>query len=99
MDMMQDRMGGPSEASEPMSEERMESPEEERQEKSSVFLSKADLGDHKCKVGDIIKLKVTDIDPETGDVQADIEDYGDEKQSSAMDDFDKAMPAEEKGGY
>ena len=63
----------------------------------SVFLPKAALMGEKCEVGDKITLTVKDVDPETGDVEA-VCDYGPEEEKcegGMMDDFDKAMPAEQ----
>ena len=64
----------------------------------SVFLPKAALMGEKCEVGDKITLTVKDIDPETGDVEA-VCDYGPEEEKGEggmMDDFDKAMPADQQ---
>jgi len=64
----------------------------------SVFLPKAALMGEKCEVGDKITLTVKDVDPETGDVEA-VCDYGPEEEKGEggmMDDFDKAMPADQQ---
>jgi diaminopimelate decarboxylase len=53
-------------------EEQAESPDVEKAENPSVFLSKADLGGKTCKPGDTLTLKVVDVDQETGDVQAEL---------------------------
>lgn len=63
---------------------------------TEVFLPKAALGGETYKPGDTITLKVTDIDPETGDVSAVCSD--DDTSSSGggmMDDFDSAMDKQE----
>jgi hypothetical protein len=63
----------------------------------SVFLPKAALHGEQCKPGDTITLKVKDVDPETGDVEA-VCDYSNEDEKSEggmMDDFDQAMPPEQ----
>jgi len=65
-------------------------------EPTSVFLPKSALGGQTPKVGQTLTLKVEDVDPETGDVQAvcqydDSEpDSGDTMESA----FDKQMPEE-----
>lgn len=62
----------------------------------SVFLPKAALGGEKCQPGDTLTLKVKDVDPETGDVEAVCQyDKETESEGGMMDDFDKAMPNEE----
>ncbi len=62
----------------------------------SIFLPKAALMGEKCNVGDKITLTVKDVDPETGDVEA-VCDYGPDEEKGEggmMDDFDKAVPAD-----
>lgn len=63
----------------------------------SVFLPKAALAGETVKPGDTLTLKVKDVDPETGDVEAVCDyDHEEDQGGGMMDDFDKAMP-EEKG--
>lgn len=62
-------------------------------EGASIFLSKDSLGGKTYKAGDTITLKVTDVDPETGDVQADLSTGSETSESSGYSkDFDNAMP-------
>jgi len=65
---------------------------------ASVFLSKEVLGGKKCKPGDTLTLKVVDVDPESGDVQADLQSGGETTGASGdyASDFDNSMP--EEGG-
>lgn len=58
----------------------------------SVFLPKSALGGEKVQPGDTLTLKVKDVDPETGDVEA-VCQYDKETKSEGgmMDDFDQAM--------
>lgn len=79
-------------------DDRMEEPMpmEGEGEKASIFLSKASLGNKQCKPGDMLSLKVTDVDPETGDVEAMLEGYEHKGKSDGYEaDFDRAMPPEE----
>lgn len=75
-----------------------EAPESEMEE-ASVFLSKESLGGKTYKAGDTITLTVTDVDPETGDVQADLSEGGETSESSGgySEDFDNAMPDQGEG--
>lgn len=70
----------------------------EDSEPVSVFLPKAALGGESVKPGDTLTLKVKDVDPETGDVEA-VCDYDGEDKGMGGDTyeegFDKAMPPEE----
>ena len=72
--------------------EEMAAPEE----KSSVFLSRESLGGKQCKPGDTLTLKVQDVDPETGEVEAVLEGYAHEagEKPGYEADFDRAMPEE-----
>lgn len=70
--------------------------EPDSDEGPTVFLPKAITMGKTFKEGDEIVLKITDVDPETGDLAA---IYAPEKggeEGGMMDEFDKAMP-EEKG--
>lgn len=74
---------------------------DEGSEATSIFLSKRELGDKTCKVGDTLTLKVTNIDPETGDVEAELSAGGgsensDNNQPGYMNDFDRDVPEEEE---
>ena len=71
---------------------------ESSDEPVSVFLPQAALGGEKVKPGDTLTLKVKDVDPETGDVEA-VCEYDKETKSEGgmMDDFDNAMPADKEG--
>lgn len=68
----------------------------------SVFLPKAITMGKTFKAGDEIVLKIKDVDPETGDLEAVYATDDDHKDTgsgmSSSDAFDKAMP-EEKEGY
>lgn len=70
--------------------------EPDSDEKPCIFLSAESLGGKKVKVGDTITLTVRDVDPETGDVQADLTEGGetDENNEGAMAAFDRSMPEE-----
>lgn len=70
--------------------------ESESDDKPCIFLSAESLGGKKVKPGDTITLTVRDVDPETGDVQADLSDGGetDENNEGAMAAFDRSMPDE-----
>lgn len=72
----------------------------DNEEQASVFLSKSALGGKKCKPGDTITLKVQDVDPESGDVEAVLSGYGESSGESKgyEADFDRAMPPEEDEG-
>jgi len=67
-------------------------------EPMSVFLPKAALDGRTVKPGDTLTLKVKDIDPESGEVEA-VCDYEEQDKSEGgmMDDFDSAMPADGEG--
>lgn len=70
----------------------------ETEDMPRVYLNKESLGDKQCKPGDSITLKVTDVDPETGDVEAEISGYSHkdgEGDKGYMAEFDRAMPEEE----
>lgn len=71
-----------------------QSPPEDSEDAASVFLSKEVLGGRKCKPGDTLTLKVIDVDPESGDVQADLATGGETTEASGdyASDFDKSMP-------
>jgi len=80
-----------------MDEEMAETPATmpmEEEEKSSIFLPKSSLGGKECKPGDTLTLKVQDVDPETGDVEAVMEGYEHKSNSGYQEDFDRAMPEE-----
>lgn len=88
MDAMMERGGG------------VEKAPERQTESPRVFLSKADLGGKTCRAGDTLTLRVTDVDPESGDVEAEIAGYGETDETPGyMADFDKAVPEEEGEGY
>lgn len=58
----------------------------------SVFLPKAALGGETVKPGDTLTLKVKDVDPETGDVEAVCDyDHEEDQGGGMMDEFDKTM--------
>lgn len=67
-------------------------------ESPCVYLTKADLGGKTCKKGDTLTLRVTDIDPETGDVEAELQGGGETDINTGEDiesAFDRAVPEEE----
>ena len=75
----------------------MDSADESQSEMPSVFLSKEQLGGKDVKAGDTIRMKVLDVDPESGDAEVECSSYGaDEGESKPgyESDFDKAMPME-----
>lgn len=75
----------------------MSPPEDQADESPSVFLSRQQLGGRKIAKGDTITLTVTDVDPETGDVQADLAGGGaTEKKEGAMAAYDRMMPETEE---
>lgn len=80
-------MGGPPPA---------EAPPATGAEQASIFLSAESLGGRKVKKGDTLTLTVSDVDPETGDVQADLAGGGSEtnETNGPMADFDEAVPEE-----
>lgn len=66
-------------------------------ERASIFLSQDQLGGRKVKAGDSLTLVVRDVDPESGDVQADLSEGGETSPEAAggyASDFDNAMPEE-----
>lgn len=67
-------------------------------EQSSIFLTQSALGGRKVKAGDSLTLIVRDVDPETGDVQADLAEggmTGPETPGGYESDFEAAVPEEE----
>lgn len=68
-------------------------------ESVSVFLPKAITMGKTFKPGEEIVLKIVDVDPETGDLEAKYatDDQYDSKEEGMMGDFDKSM--DEKGNY
>lgn len=72
-------------------EEQSEPTTSETSEKTSVFIPKEALGGRDLKVGDSLDfLKVQDIDPDTGEVEAAVEDQGSQtgKTASTNDAID-----------
>lgn len=70
--------------------------ESDNKEPLSVFLPKAALEGRKVKPGDTLTMKVKDVDPESGDVEA-VCDYQ-EEQSEGEDmgsAFDRMVPESE----
>lgn len=69
-------------------------------ESPSIFLSQEVLGGKKVKKGDTLTLKVIDIDPESGDVQADLVGGGETSMQSGPieKDFEDSMPSDESEG-
>lgn len=65
-------------------------------EMPSVFLSKKQLGGKTVKAGDMIQMKVLDVDPESGDVEVECSYGNDEGETKPgyESDFDAAMPDE-----
>lgn len=62
----------------------------------SIFLTKAQLEGRTVKPGDTLTLKVRDVDPESGEVEA-VCDYGEDEGSGKPGyeaAFDEAMPEE-----
>lgn len=70
-------------------------------ESVSVFLPKAITMGKTFKPGEEIVLKIVDVDPETGDLEAKYATEGDQynskEEGGMMDDFDEAMPADKEG--
>ncbi len=65
-------------------------------EQMSIFIPKAALEGDTYKPGDTITLKVKDVDPETGEVEATCDDNEETEPKGSMDDaFDAAMPADQ----
>lgn len=81
-------------------QEATQAPPTEETESPSIFLSQETLGGKKVKKGDTLTLKVIDIDPESGDVQADLVGGGETSMQSGPieDDFEKEMPSDESEG-
>ena len=48
------------------------------EEADSITIPKSVLGDRQCKPGEKLEMTVTDVDPETGDVEATMAGYGGE---------------------
>jgi len=73
-----------------------EAPESEN-ETPMVYLTPAQLGDRECKVGEKLTLTVTDVDPETGEVAAELSGGYENRQSPGgyEADFEDAIPEEE----
>lgn len=84
--MNRERMGPGMMAAEPPSDEGNESP--------SVFLSRQNLGGKEYQKGDTITLTVTDVDPETGDLQAELAGGAPTTSRGYEADFEEAMPEE-----
>jgi hypothetical protein len=66
-------------------------------EQASIFLTQSALGGRKVKMGDSLTLIVRDVDPETGDVQADLAEggmTGTETPGGYEEDFEAAVPEE-----
>lgn len=84
----------------PVGQEATQTPPTEETESPSIFLSQETLGGKKVKKGDTLTLKVIDIDPESGDVQADLVEGGETSMNSGPieDDFESQMPSEESEG-
>jgi len=66
----------------PMAEAPME-------EADSITIPKSVLGAKECKPGEVLQMVVTDVDPETGDVEARLKGYS----SEGGDDETAAMAA------
>lgn len=77
----------------PAPPERLETQESEP---VSVFLSKESLGGKTFKAGDSISLTVKSVDPDTGEVEAEVGEnaMGGETKPGYEEAFDKAMPEE-----
>jgi len=45
------------------------------EEADSITIPKSVLGDRNCKPGEVLQMVVTDVDPDTGDVEARLKDY------------------------
>jgi len=92
--MMQGGNGPPTMPGE--AEDSSAPPSDMENERPSVFLGRDVLGGKTFKEGDTITLTVRDVDPETGDVQADFIGGGETKNETGgyAEDFDNAMPEE-----
>lgn len=68
-------------------------------ESVSVFLPKAITMGKTFKPGEEIVLKIVDVDPETGDLEAKYatDDQEESSEGGMMDDFEKAVPADKEG--
>jgi len=53
----------------------------ETEEADSITIPKSVLGDRQCKPGEVLQMVVTDVDPETGDVEAQLKDYANKGES------------------
>lgn len=78
-----------------MGMEQGEPAESESNEPTSIFLTKEQLGGCSCKEGDTLTLKVDSIDPETGEVEAELVSGG-EKESDMNQAIDQYMPEKEE---
>ncbi len=55
----------------------------ETEEADSITIPRSVLGDRKCKPGEKLTFVVSDVDPETGDVEASLEGYAASKSGNA----------------
>ena len=62
----------------------------------SITIPRSVLGDRKCKPGEKLTFTVTDVDPDTGDVEATLGGYADKGSNggSSMDDEMDRYPME-----
>ena len=61
----------------------------------SITIPRSVLGDRKCKPGEVLKMVVSDVDPETGDVEASLQDYASKGGGGpSMDEEMDAYPME-----
>jgi hypothetical protein len=77
-------------------------PAEHENDSGTIFLSKEALGGRTVKEGETITLTVKSLDPETGDVEAKLDESNENggMGGSSGDEFDKAMPPAAEGeGY
>lgn len=55
----------------------------------SITIPKSILGDRKCKPGEKLTFTVTDVDPETGDVEATLGGYAEDEGEGMAEDMAK----------
>lgn len=57
----------------------------ESSERTSVFIPKEALGERECKPGEKLTLTVRDVDADSGEVEATVDGYSEERPSSSSD--------------
>ena len=76
-------------------------PADDKDESMSIFIPKEFMMGKTFKAGDVMEVKIVDIDPETGDAEGKYNTGDDKEQNEAYgptpseSGFDKAMPEKE----